>query len=710
MRWKNFALFMAWSLSAPAWALEVWEPPPEPIYWGDLHVHTGFSLDAFAYGTGIGRYPEEAGIYARYCGKLDFYAITDHAEMMTDTEAWAETLRSIRSVNQAAEARRDANGDPAIVAFPGFEWTQRSPYNHKNAVFLYDDDARLVPGPIAAGSGIQSFGAIGIYKGTHNRRVARKPEQLFSMLRAECVESGTGCRVVVIPHGTAWGQFFTDWKLQLPAHDPALQVAIEVYSKHGNSEEYSYFPPDYRFYHEGQEVSAEFCTGKNLKQASSFWAPKAKAGELPACEKTCSPPSAAYLPCCWRAGEMVAERCLDAESAWCQAQIELARQEGKPFPRRLGPGEKKNLKPEFRGQPDRADALDWGVCGQCQDCYQPAMNYLNTGSAQAALATAVFAEGPPKYYRFGFMASTDTHSGTPAEVKEARPNNLELPPIWATRASYPFGAERLWNFFNPGGIVAVLAPHRTREDLFAAIQSKHTYGTSGARIEVWARAVISDGGGRVLRMGEEAVSSKSPVFYLKANGAFAEDPTCPYDDEPLIRDNLSRRRFAQVCSNQCFRTLDQRVPIARIEVVKILQPLTPEEAAMENLEWSPENPRGLIRDPYHAEEFHAEQVDWHWSDPAFEREPAGRTAAYYFRVIQAPTEGYNCNPIALLKSGKTCPSQVNQDKIERRVNPQDGSTPQARSSFADACYTDPNNPESFCQERAWTSPFYIERE
>ena len=711
MRWKNFALVMVWSLSAPAWALEVWDPPPEPIFWGDLHVHTGFSLDAFAYGTGIGRYPEEAGIFALYCSKLDFYAITDHAEMLTSTQAWPETLRSIQAMNRMAEARRDRNGDPIIVAFPGFEWTQRSPFNHKNAIFLYDDQARLVPGPIAAGNGIQSASPVGIYKGLHNPRVAKTPALLFTMLRRECADSGSGCQVIVIPHGNAWGQFYTDWKLQLPMHDPDLQVAIEVYSKHGNSEEYSYFPPDYRFYHEGKEVSAEFCTGKSLKQASSFWAPKPEKGkEFPSCEKVCQAPTASYLPCCWRAGEIVAERCLDPKSPWCEQQIALARREGKPFPKKLSPAELAKLKPNFRLKPGEAEALDWGVCGQCLDCYQPAMNYVNTGSVQAALALAMIEPGQPaRSYHFGFVASTDTHSGAPGEVKEGRPNNLELPPFWATAASYPFGSERLWNFFNPGGLAAVEALHRTREDLFAAIKAKHTYGTSGARIEVWARAVVDDGEKKVVGMGAEAGSRNRPVFYLKVRGALAEDPTCPYEDEPNLKANLSRESFARVCKSQCYRTLDHRVPIARIEVIKILQPMTQAETEVPNLEWSPQNPQGLIHDPYHVEQIHREQVDWSWSDPAFADEPAGRVAAYYFRVIQEPTEGYNCNPIALLQSGQTCQSKVGHDKIEREVNPQNGGQPKPRSGFKDACYTDPQKPESYCQERAWTSPFYIQR-
>lgn len=83
---------------------------------------------------------------------------------------------------------------------------------------------------------------------------------------------------------------------------------------------------------------------------------------------------------------------------------------------------------------------------------------------------------------------------------------------------------------------------------------------------------------------------------------------------------------------------------------------------------------------------------------------------YYFRVIQAPTPGYNCRPIALLDSGKSCKGMVPKPgDLEARVNPQDGSKPASLSSIPDACYSDPAVPESYCQERAWTLPFYIKK-
>ncbi|MFZ1135638.1 MAG: DUF3604 domain-containing protein, partial [Candidatus Korobacteraceae bacterium] len=70
-------------------------PPRNPLknaYFGDLHLHTGYSMDAFAFGTRTT--PEDSYKYAmgetvEYMGKpqkriapLDFLAVTDHAEYL----------------------------------------------------------------------------------------------------------------------------------------------------------------------------------------------------------------------------------------------------------------------------------------------------------------------------------------------------------------------------------------------------------------------------------------------------------------------------------------------------------------------------------------------------------------------------------------------------------------------------------------------------
>jgi hypothetical protein len=711
------AIFMAaaLALSTRASGAGAWEEPLDNIYWGDLHVHTNFSLDAWIMLLPPGRYAAEAGSYALHCAKLDFYSVTDHAEVLTRGDYWTEAIRAAEYYNTFGSAHPSPDGDPSIVAFTGWEWTQASPWGHKNVILKYDDPQKLPPSPIRCYKGFMGFRPKDWFASRDLTFLAEDPQHLYALVEKYCTKAGTGCQATIIPHGNAWGQFtmHTDWNIQMNAqqHNQELQRLIEVYSKHGNSEEWRYFPPDYRYFRDGKEASAEECQGGG-------------------CEKVCSAPTASYEPCCWQAGEIVRLRCADPDSAFCKEQIELARKSGQPFPDGVSMTMKNELKPEYRMKPGKVESWEWGVCGQCKDCYQPAYNFNPNGSVQKALVTAYFdPDGKPNYYRFGFLNSTDTHAARPGSVMEdkqggelimasgggflydaARATKLAVAGMDASIPMY--GYERIANYLNPGGLVAISSPRRDRDDLWQALMDRHVYGTSGARIELWVRARIKQNNAdKVVEMGDIVSSSQNPTFFLKANGAFQEDGTCRYDEHPEIQAAMSLPQFEDICFSQCYEPMDQRTAIARIEVVKVRQPLTIEESRMEDFKWSPENPDGLIMDPYATFEFHQGQVEWTWTDEAFEREAKGRSVAYYFRVIQDPTEGYNCNPNARLTRGSSCQNDEPGPKdVGRKANPQDGAAPIPRDQLGDKCYSDRDDKSTWCEERAWSSPVYVVKE
>uniref|UniRef100_UPI0032B28C50 hypothetical protein n=1 Tax=uncultured Abyssibacter sp. TaxID=2320202 RepID=UPI0032B28C50 len=125
------------------------------VMFGDFHVHTTYSTDAFLWSLpmagGRGVHPiGDACDFARYCSGLDFWGITDHAAASTPRR-WNETKESLRQCQALA-------GDPEqpdLVSFLGFEWTQvgRLPtehYGHKNVLFRDLDDDRVARRPIAA--------------------------------------------------------------------------------------------------------------------------------------------------------------------------------------------------------------------------------------------------------------------------------------------------------------------------------------------------------------------------------------------------------------------------------------------------------------------------------------------------------------------------------------------------------------------------------
>ena len=96
---------------------------PRRILFGDLHVHTTFSSDAYVMSlplvSGEGAHPPaDACDFARHCSALDFWSINDHAESLTP-ERWQETIDSIRQCNAVTDDR-----NPDTTAFLGWEWSQ----------------------------------------------------------------------------------------------------------------------------------------------------------------------------------------------------------------------------------------------------------------------------------------------------------------------------------------------------------------------------------------------------------------------------------------------------------------------------------------------------------------------------------------------------------------------------------------------------------
>ena len=96
-------------------------PVDKQILFGDLHVHTSFSFDAFMLSLpmfqGEGAHPTaDACDYARFCSGLDFWSINDHAEGLTPFQ-WEETKRSVRQCQAVA----GDSASPDLVSFLGWE-------------------------------------------------------------------------------------------------------------------------------------------------------------------------------------------------------------------------------------------------------------------------------------------------------------------------------------------------------------------------------------------------------------------------------------------------------------------------------------------------------------------------------------------------------------------------------------------------------------
>ena len=384
------------------------------ILFGDLHVHTTYSTDAFMwslpYLNGTGASPlADACDYARFCSALDFWSINDHAEASTPRK-WLDTKESIRQCNALSEGSDD------LVSFLGYEWTQVSQepeehYGHKNVIFLETDEDVVPPRVIGSTGAAPLVMRLGLpwtlstlpaFLDLENRdrffafdkffeeiketplcdretpsrdlpincaEQAADPNELFSRLKE------WDANYMVIPHGTTWG-FYTppssDWRKQLEnAHDPSSQFLIEIFSGHGNSEEYRTW------------------NDVGITDNGSLFCPE---------------PTADFIPTCHKAGEIMANRCedsgLDAET--CSGLVMQVRENAV----NMGAGAFLAVR--------ETDANEFLNAGQCNDCYLPAFNYRPLGSVQYIMAMTDFSDPEnPQRFNFGFIGSSDNHGARP---------------------------------------------------------------------------------------------------------------------------------------------------------------------------------------------------------------------------------------------------------------------------------------------------------
>jgi hypothetical protein len=679
------------------------------ILFGDLHVHTTFSTDAFLMSLpvlgGEGAHPPaDACDYARHCAGLDFWSINDHAEGLTPAQ-WSETVESVRQCNALA-------GDPAdpdLVTFLGWEWSQvgstpENHYGHKNVVLLGTGADEIPARPIAARAGpgalisreglgppwAQRVAAVLTAPGgrrqdyhdlmryfAESEAVPACPDGVpVRELPADCHESAAtpeelfakldewGLPALVIPHGNSWG-FYTppgsSLAAQLPGHDPERQRLVEVFSGHGSSEEYRAW----------REVERD-AQGR----------------------ASCPAPRPDYLPSCWRAGELVRARCAagGGAAAECEERALVARQ------RHVEAGVA-----GFLTVPG-ASAADWLDAGQCRDCFLPAFNYRPGGSAQHTLALTWFgAGGARKRFRLGFIASSDNHAARPGNgfkerdrqglTEAAGPPAPDLPnpalgppreagaaslaPAEATRGLRAFQlveAERQMSFFMTGGLVAVHAAGRDRRAVFDALRRREVYGTSGDRILLWFELLNPPGGGPPAPMGSELRMSEAPSFAVRAAGAPEQLPGCA---EPAP-GGLSAERLERLCLGECYHPGDERRRIARIEIVRIRPQRVPGEPVAT-----------LVEDPWRSFECPPDPAGCRFevSDEGFAA--ARRDAVYYARALQEPSPAVNAGGLRCRRDAAgRCES----------VDPCYGDW---RTDASDDCLAP-------VAERAWSSPIFVD--
>jgi hypothetical protein len=264
-------------------------------YFGDLHIHTTYSADAYIYGNRGS--PADAYAFARGAEitlsddneeqtrtatidrPLDFAAVTDHSEFFGEVDLcttpgsivyddplcevlrlpepdlsdrfqatlqWlfplglpnppteqpfcgrvgvdcdASAASAWQEIQAAAEAAYDRTSACTFTTFAGYEYTA-SPIGrhlHRNVVFRNENV------PSIALSHLDTYDG-----GT--------PQGLWSAIESQCLQAGTGCDAVIIPHNpnlSDGAQFFDPADATEAARRQALEPLVEMHQVKGNSE------------------------------------------------------------------------------------------------------------------------------------------------------------------------------------------------------------------------------------------------------------------------------------------------------------------------------------------------------------------------------------------------------------------------------------------------------------------------------------------
>lgn len=599
-------------------------------FFGDLHVHTAFSLDAstmgtrtrpadayrFAWGERIGIQPyDEAGRPMRHAQlerPLDFVAVTDHAELLGETRIcnspgmegydslvctiyryWPRVAFFWMNLTANRGLRHDFCGEDGEICrqAASIPWKENrtatdAAYDRSSACRFTTFHAYEWTGGIGAGN---NYHRNVVFKNDVVPEIpisfieAPKLVDFWARLGKSCRDAKSGCDVLVIPHNSnlsAGLMFRTHTEDGTPIGKTEVtgraeyELLVEIMQHKGESECML-----------GLETEDELCSFENLSM-NSF--------------------SGRFLPS-------------SAEPPVPNQFVRNVMKEGLRIQDRLG---------------------------------------VNP-------------------FKFGVIASTDTHLGTPGNAAEeasypghggaGKPPGNDLP------RGFPDDID-----FNPGGLAGVWAEENSREAIFEGMRRKETFGTSGPRIQVrlfggwdYPDELCEDGG-----FVDKAYAGGVPM-----GGDLAPPPKRDPSDTDTTATPLPAPTFALSALRDPGTPLTPGTPLQQIQVIKgWLEDGSLHERVYE-VAGDSHNGSGVDLDSCRIWGDGFDSLCGVWRDPDFD---ARQPAFYYARVIENPTCRW---------SQKLC--------IANHIHC--GNLEAVPDGFEPCCGED--HVRSI-QERAWTSPIW----
>ncbi len=437
--------------------------PLKSAYFGDLHVHTTLSSDA--YNFDVRARPDDAYRYAfgepivlppndeygvgtrevRIDRPLDFAAVTDHAEFLGEMKLCLDP-DSAASKTEFCEAVANGTGrEPALVKMIV------SPLAARDAATCGSDGVDCWEAAVSGWQEIQraaetwndsteacqrtafiayEYSSFRLGSNLHRNVIFRTSEvpnrpisfievsrewDLWKLLKEGCIDSGTSCDVLAIPHNSNIsngrmfavdypGAYSVDAQRERAELRAAIEPIVEVMQHKGDSECRPTIPG----------VIApldELCVFEKFENGSF----RATTGSEPNDVGECyAGPLADWVP-------------------------------------HMGP-----------------------------NCISK-LSYTRYALTEGLKEEARLGVNP---FKFGLMASTDTHNATPGAVEEkSYPGHLGKSDAAATtRTSSDTDLAGNTNN-NPGGLIGVWSEENSRDALFEAMRRREVFGTSGPRIQ-----------------------------------------------------------------------------------------------------------------------------------------------------------------------------------------------------------------------------------
>jgi hypothetical protein len=569
--------------------------PQRTAFFGDLHVHTMLSTDAYNFGVRVT--PDDAYRYAfgqtiqlpldddpfgrdvKIDRPLDFAAVTDHAEFLGEMRLCTDPSSPVYQADFCLTIREGSGRDPAMVM------RIMAPFSLRSTDVCGDDGERcgvaaeaVWEDTVAAAEGWQDRGkdcerttfpayeysSYRLGSNLHRNVIFRnavvparpvsyldaiREWDLWRILKERCIDGDDSCDVLAIPHNSniSNGRMFAvdypgagndDERRARAELRMQLEPVVEIMQHKGDSECRNGLP-----------------------------------GVLADTDELCDFEPFENFAMARGREDFEAEACYDGPMA-----------DSIPH---LGP-----------------------------DCLSP-RSYVRNALVEGLQQEALLGVNP---FKLGIIASTDTHNGLAGGVEERRfPGHLGLGDA-TPEQRVQYSTEIAGNTSNnPGGLVGVWAEENSRDALFDAMQRREVFGTSGPRIQP-----------RFFGSWDfPATLCQQPD-----NIARADELGVPMGGDLPLRSNSGSPQFFTAALADA-----DSYPLQQLQIIKgWLDAEGQQHSQVFTVAGNPDNGAGVNLDTCEAYGEGEQQLCAVWTDPNFNPD---EKALYYLRVVENPSCRYS---------------------------------------------------------------------